>query len=205
MRGRLIGAIATGVALVATTVLAGTASALPLVWDVSRDDGGTNGDFTGAAGVTVLTTESGIELSCESADAAGTANLGTGVANPIATLPAGSTQFNNCSGPFGLTFTVTHVGTWELHGDSYASDVTTGRITNIEADISGPFCEATVTGEVNATFTNSSDELAVLPDQTLTISYVDPANDCLGLITQGEAAGFSGTFAVTPGLTVVGR
>ncbi|MBB4912122.1 hypothetical protein [Actinophytocola algeriensis] len=205
MRGRLIGAIATGAALVATTVFAGTASALPLVWDVSRDDGGTSGGFTGAAGVTVLTTESGIELTCDSASAAGTANLGTGVANPIATLPAGSTQFNNCSGPFGLTFEVAHQGTWELHGDSYASGVTTGRITNIVADISGPFCEATVTGSVNGTFTNSSDELEVLPDQTLTVSTVDPNNDCLGLITQGEAAGFSGVFAITPGLTVVGR
>lgn len=205
MRKRLIGAIATGVALVATTVFAGTASALPLVWDVSRDDGGTDGSFTGAAGVTVLTTESGIELTCDSASAAGTAKLGIGVDNPIATLPTGSTQFNNCSGPFGLTFTVAHQGTWELHGDSYASDVTTGRITNIVADISGPACEATVTGSVNATFTNPSDELAVLPAQTLAVSSVDPANDCLGLISEGEAAGFSGTFVVSPGLTVVGR
>lgn len=203
MRGRLIGAIATGVALVATTVIGGTASALPLVWDVSRDDGGTSGDFTGAAGVTVLTTESGIVLTCDSADAAGTATLGTGLSNPIATLPEGTTQFNNCSGPFGLTFTVTHVGTWELHGDSYAAGVTTGRITNIVANISGPACEATVTGEVPATFTNSSDELEVLPDQTLTLE-VDPDNDCLGLISSGEKAGFEGVFAITPGLTVVG-
>ncbi|MGB3439375.1 MAG: hypothetical protein WBA97_11550 [Actinophytocola sp.] len=192
-------------ALVATTVFAGTASALPLVWDVSRDDGGTGTAFTGVAGVTVLTTASGVELTCDSATAAGTANLGVGVSNPIATLPPGSTQFNECTGPFGLTFTVAHQGTWALNGGTYASGVTTGQITNIDADISGPFCEATVTGAVNATFTNSSNALAVLPAQTLTVSYVDPANDCLGLITQGEAAGFSGTFVITPGLTVVGR
>jgi len=204
MRKRLIGGIAAGVALIATTVIAGTASAAPLAWNVARDDGGTSGEFTGVAGVTVLTTASGIELTCDSATAAGTANLGTGVANPIATLPPDSTKFLNCTGPFGLTFEVTHVGTWELHGDSYASDVTTGRITNIEADISGPACEATVTGFVNATFTNPSNELAVLPAQTLTVSTVDPANDCLGLISQGEAAGFSGTFVVSPGLTVTG-
>ncbi|MFC4853370.1 hypothetical protein [Actinophytocola glycyrrhizae] len=204
MRGRLIGTIAAGVALAATTVMAGAASAAPLSWDVSRDDGGTSGDFTGAAGVTVLTTESGIELTCDSASAAGTANLGSGVANPIATLPDDSTQFNNCSGPFGLTFNVDHQGTWELHGDSYSGGVTTGRITNIVADISGPFCEATVTGSVNATFDNSGNVLAVLPAQTLTVSSVDPNNDCLGLITQGEAAGFQGDFVVTPGLTVIG-
>lgn len=203
MRGRLIGVIATGVALAATTVIAGTASAAPLSWDVSRDDGGTSGAFTGAAGVTRLVTSSGIELTCDSADAAGTANLGTGVANPLATLPAGSTQFNNCSGPFGLTFDVTHVGTWELHGDSYANGVTTGRITNIVANISGPFCEATVTGYVPGTFTNDSDELAVLPELTLDLE-VDPANDCLGLITSEDTAGFEGVFAITPGLTVVG-
>lgn len=204
MRGRLIGAIATGAALVATTVFAGTASALPLVWDVARDDGGTSGSFTGAAGVTVLTTESGIELTCDSASAAGTATLGTGVSNPIATLPPGSTQFVNCTGPFGLTFEVTHVGTWNLTGDSYASGVTTGHITDIQAAISGPFCEATVTGAVPATFTNSSNELAVQQDLGLTLA-VDPANDCLGLISDGEHAGFAGVFTVTPGLNVVGR
>ncbi|MFI7679705.1 hypothetical protein [Actinophytocola sp. NPDC049390] len=203
MRGRLIGAIATGVALVATTVIAGTASALPATWNVARDDGGTGGNFTGQAGVTVLTTASGIQLTCDSASAAGTANLGPAVPDPIATLPPGSTQFNNCSGPFGLTFTVTHQGTWELHGDTHSGGLTTGRIINIDADISGPSCEATVTGYVNATFDNDTNELEVLADQTLTVSYVDPANDCLGLISQGEAAGFAGTFVVDPGLIVL--
>jgi hypothetical protein len=36
----------------------------------------------------------------------------------------------------------------------------------------------------------------------LEVTFVDPANDCLGLILEGEHANFAGTYAVTPGLTV---
>lgn len=199
MRARLIGALAAGAALVTTAVLAGPASAAPATWTVTP-----GGAFTGAAGETILTTESGIELFCVSSTAAGTAASGTGLSNPLATIPDGpGVQFNDCQGPFGLTFTVDHVGTWYLNGASYdGSNVTTGTLDNITANISGPACEATVTGSVNATFTNSTDVLSVAPDLTLTISFVDPNNDCLGLITQGETASFDGDYVITPGLTV---
>jgi hypothetical protein len=198
MRARFIGTLAAGAALVTTAVLAGPASAQPATWSVSP-----GGDFTGAAGETILTTESGIELFCVSSTAAGTAQGGTGLANPLAQLSEGGVQFNDCQGPFGLTFEVAHIGTWDLNGVSYdGTDVTTGTLDNITANISGPACEATVTGSVNATYTNSTGELAVSPEQTLTISFVDPNNDCLGLITQGEASGFSGTYAISPQLTV---
>lgn len=199
MRARLIGALAAGAALVTTAVLAGPASADPATWTVTP-----GGAFTGAAGETILTTESGIELFCVSSTAAGTAASGTGLSNPLATIPDGpGVEFNDCQGPFGLTFTVDHIGTWHLNGASYdGSDVTTGTLDDITANISGPACEATVTGSVNATFTNSTDVLSVAPDLTLTISFVDPNNDCLGLITQGETASFDGDYTITPGLTV---
>lgn len=198
MRARFIGTLAAGAALVTTAVLAGPATAQPATWSVSP-----GGDFTGTAGETILTTESGIELFCVSSTAAGTAQGGTGLSNPLAQLPEGGVQFNDCQGPFGLTFTVAHVGTWDLNGVSYdGSDVTTGTLDNITANISGPACEATVTGSVNATYTNSTGDLSVSPEQTLTISFVDPNNDCLGLISQGEAAGFSGVYDISPALTV---
>jgi hypothetical protein len=198
MRARFIGTLAAGAALVTTAVLAGPAAAQPATWSVAP-----GGAFTGTAGETILTTESGIELFCVSSTAAGDAASGTGLANPLAQLPEGGVQFNDCQGPFGLTFTVAHIGTWDLNGVSYdGTDVTTGTLDNITANISGPACEATVTGSVNATYTNSTGELAVSPEQTLTISFVDPNNDCLGLITQGEASGFSGTYAISPQLTV---
>lgn len=201
MRARLIGALTSGAALIVTAVVtAGPAAAQPATWTVEP-----GGAFHGTAGVTLLEVqESGIQLSCSSASVDGTAASGTGLANPIATIPEEpGIQFNDCSGPFGLTFEVEQVGDWVLNGVSYdGSDVTTGTIDNINADIIGPGCNATASGSVNATFTNSTDVLEVLPDFTLEISFVDPANDCLGLITQGEHANFSGAFQIAPGLTV---
>lgn len=198
MRARLFGALVAGVALASAAVLTGTASAAPATWSVSP-----GGDFTGVAGETILTTESGVELFCESSDAAGSAAGGTGLENPLASLPEGGVTFNDCQGPFGLTFEVAHIGTWHLNGVSYdGSDVTTGTLDDITAQISGPACEATVTGSVNATYTNSTGVLTVLPEQTLVISTVDPNNDCLGLITQGEHSGFSGDYQISPQLTV---
>lgn len=200
MRARLIGALASGAALIVSAVVAGNAAAAPATWTV--DPGG---DFSGTAGVTLLEVqESGIQLSCESSTVDGTAASGSGLENPLATIPEEpGIQFNDCSGPFGLTFEVDQVGDWYLNGGSYDGiDVTTGTIDNINADIVGPGCNATASGSVNATFTNSTDVLEVLPDFTLEISYVDPSNNCLGLINEGEHANFSGTYQITPGLTV---
>lgn len=198
MRARLIGAFAAGAALVMSAVLAaGPAAALPATWSVSP-----GGNFTGTAGQTTLTTEGGVELICDSASASGTAKSGSGLTNPLAQLPVGNVNFVNCTGPFGLTFDVEQVGTWDINGDTYdGSHLTTGRITNITANIHGPACEAVVTGFVNATYDNNNWTLSVKPDLTLTIT-VDPANDCLGLITSGEHAGFAGDFVILPHLTI---
>jgi hypothetical protein len=200
MRARLIGALATGAALIATAAIAGPASAIPDTWTV--DPGG---DFHGVAGETLLEVqESGIQLSCASSTADGTAQSGTGLSNPLATIPeTPGIVFNDCSGPFGLTFEVTQVGDWSLNGASYdGSDVTTGSIDGITADIVGPGCNATVTGSVPVTFTNSTDVLAVQPEFTLVVSTVDPSNNCLGLINEGEHANFDGDYLIAPGLTV---
>ena len=198
MRARLFGTLVAGVALASGAVLTGTASAAPATWSVSP-----GGDFTGTAGETVLTTESGVELFCVSSTAAGTAQGGTGLSNPLAQLPEGGVVFNNCQGPFGLTFDVEHIGTWDLNGVSYdaTTGVTTGTLDNITAAIHGPACEAVVTGFVNATYTNGTHTLSVLPDLTLTIA-VDPIDNCLGLIADGEHAGFSGDYDISPALVV---
>lgn len=195
MRGRLIGALAAGAALIASIVMSAPANAVPATWTVSP-----GGPFTGAAGTTVLKVqETGVQLTCQSATAAGTAKSGTGLSNPLATLPAGSTKFNNCSGPFGLTFGVTHVGTWNLNGSTYASGVTTGNLTNINANISGPGCAATVAGTVNATYTNATHVLATQPNFGLVFTSV---SGCLGLIATGQHASFAGSFTISPALTV---
>lgn len=200
MRARLFGALATGAALIVTAAVAGNAAAVPATWTVTP-----GGAFSGTAGETLLEVqESGIQLSCASSTVDGTAASGTGLDNPLATIPQDpGIQFNDCSGPFGLTFEVDQVGDWVLNGASYdGSDVTTGTIDNITADIVGPGCNATASGSVNATFTNSTDVLSVKPDFTLVVSFVDPSNNCLGLINEGEHANFSGDYQITPGLTV---
>ncbi len=201
MRARLIGALAAGAALITSAVMAaGPAAALPDTWTV--DPGGA---FHGVAGETLLEVqESGIQLSCASSTADGTAQSGTGLSNPLASIPeTPGIVFNDCSGPFGLTFEVTQVGDWSLNGAAYdGSDVTTGSIDGIEADIVGPGCNATVTGSVPVTFTNSTDVLSVQPEFTLVVTFVDPGNNCLGLINEGEHANFSGSYQITPGLTV---
>lgn len=182
--------------MVAAAAVLVTPASAQVTWTVTPE-----GPFTGTAGETVLTTESGVELFCESSTADGTAQSGE---NPIGLLPTPGIVFNNCQGPFGFTFEVNHVGTWELHGDTYdaATGVTTGRITAIEAEIVGPDCLATVTGFVNVTYTNGSGQLLVIPDPTLTISEIDPATTCGGLMTVGETATFDGTYLVDPVLTV---
>lgn len=58
-------------------------------------------------------------------------------------------------------------------------------IDDIEVDISGPFCEATVTGSAVVAYDSAIGVLTVV-SQSTTVTYVDPANDCLGLIVQGE-------------------
>jgi hypothetical protein len=194
----MLGALAAGAALVASAMISGTATAEDATWTVSPE-----GAFSGTAGETILTIEeSGVELACTSATVDGVAHSGS---NPIATIPATpGIQFNDCQGPFGLTFEVTHVGTWNLNGVSYdaGTGVTTGTIDNITADIVGPGCNATVTGSVDATYTNGTHTLAVLPNFTLVISSVDPANDCLGLIEAGQHSSFDGSFDISPALVV---
>jgi hypothetical protein len=201
MRARFVGVLATGAALFTTMVATGQASALPDTWTVTP-----GGAIHGTAGETLLEVqESGIQLSCTSSTVDATAQSGSGLSNPLVSIPESpGIVFNECSGPFGLTFEVTQVGDWALNAASYdsATGTTTGTIDGIEADIVGPGCEATVNGSVNATYTNSSAALEVLPDFTLEVTFVDPSNNCLGLINEGEHANFAGTYTISPGLTV---
>ncbi|MGB3440481.1 MAG: hypothetical protein WBA97_17170 [Actinophytocola sp.] len=92
--------------------------------------------------------------------------------------------YENC-GQWGLMWTVSPYHPWQLHPDSQSGTVTTYTITNIDADVSGPFCEATIVGSAGASYDSAPGVLTV-DYQATTVTYVDPANDCLGLITQGE-------------------
>jgi hypothetical protein len=196
-------------AVAAATVVFGTGSAgadpiTPASWTVSP-----GGVVDATAGVTVLTdVNTGVQLTCDSSSLTD-ATLVTGATGSpaqLGTLPAGSVGFQNCSGPFGLTFDVTHVGDWALNGVTYdpATGVTTGTLTGIQANLSGFACSASVTGSVDGTYNNATGVLTVLPNPTLTIASVDPNDNCFGLINTGDSATFDGAYTVAPGQTITG-
>jgi hypothetical protein len=202
MRKRIAGMLAVGVSALSTVVaLATPASAA--AWTVTP-----GGHADGAAGQTNLIVQdpqSGeIQMTCS------TSTVGVELAvagNQLATIPeAPGIQFNNCLLAGFIEFSVQQVGVWTLNGSSYdaGTGVTIGTIDNIVADISGPGCAATVEGSVNGTYTNGTDVLAVNPDQTLTVTSVDPVDNCLDLIHQGATAAFDGDYAVSPGQDITG-
>lgn len=200
MRKRLMGMLGAGAIAVVVALIGGTTPAYAATWTVGPGAAGAF-NFSGSAGATLLTdTTTGTQLTCTSSTAAGNSTRGTGLSGTnIARIT--STTFSNCTGPAGITFTVTHSGTWTLNAVSYSGGVTTGTITGISARLSGPLCSATVTGSVQARFTNSNfatppsaATLQILTTgSTLRISSV---SGCFGLIRNGDAATFSGTYRI---------
>ena len=57
---------------------------------------------------------------------------------------------------------------------------------------------------MNGTYNNGTDVLTVDPDQTLTVTNVDPADNCLDLIHESATAAFDGVYAVSPGQEITG-
>jgi hypothetical protein len=202
MRKPLVRTIVAVAAAVAATALgSGVASAAvitPGTWTVAP-----SGAIAAPAGTTTLVGPNAT-LTCQSSSVNGTA-VGTATGSPatLASLPAGAStgvKFNNCTGPFGFTFTVTQVGTWLLRGTTFdnVAGVTSGSITSVNARLSGPSCTATVTGSVGATYTNSSKQLKTTTSN-LTVTAV---SGCLGLLSVGQHPTFNGTYTASTGQTI---
>lgn len=200
MRARMIGALAAGVALLMSPVVAVPAAAVPATWTVSP-----GGAFHGAAGETLLQTlESGIEFGCASSTVDGQAPGGSELSNPLLSFPeTPGITLNDCQGPFGIVFEIDPVGEWHFNGASYdGSDVTTGTIDDLQLDVVAPGCNATLTGSLDATYTNSTGALTVVPNFTVVFSFIDPVNNCLGIISTGDHAALSTSYQLTPQLTI---
>jgi hypothetical protein len=169
------------------------------------------GAITATAGTTTLTdTKSGVVLMCASSSTAATLKSGSGLSGThIGNIT--SVSFSNCTGPFGITFTVasSHLP-WHLNAVSFNSStgVTTGTITGIHAKLSGPGCSATVdgtaatknNGKVSVTYTNSTGVLKVLP--TGGNLHIFNVSGCAGLIGNGDPSAFSGSYTVSPTQTI---
>jgi hypothetical protein len=167
------------------------------------------GSITAKAGTTTLKDNStGTTLTCTSSAGSGSVKSGSGL--PGAGIGSiSSLTFSSCTGPLGLTFTVTGSAfPYALNATSYSSGVTSGTISGIHARLSGPGCSAVVdgtgasadNGTVAVTYTNSSGALAVLASGGNLHIY--SVSGCFGLIHSGDGSSFSGTYTVSPTQTI---
>jgi hypothetical protein len=169
------------------------------------------GVTAGSAGKTTLTdTATGTVLTCASSHTSVTLPSGSGHAG--AGLGSITSQtFTTCTGPLGLTFTVSsNALPWKLNALTYtaSSGVTHGSITGIDATLTGSGCSATVdgtaaganNGSVKGTYTNSTGKLKV--SATGGTLHIYNVSGCFGLIANGDASTFVGTYTVSPKQTI---
>ncbi len=184
-------AVVTAAAAAATLGLSSPALAAP--WTISGNTN-INGHYNATAGTTTLKIiTNGTVLTCTSSTLTGQLANGTYTTNAIGTVTG--IAFASCTGPLGLTFTVTLHSPWTINVLSSAGGgVSNVSITGIDLWVSGPGCSADVTGSATGTYTNSTAKLAVTGG-TLTISGV---SGCLGLINNGDTATLTATYNLTP-------
>jgi len=198
MRTSLAKVLLCGAAAAATVTFSVTPAFAATTYTVSP-----GGSYSGSAGTTTLTDSStSTTLTCTSAKASGTLKSGSGLSGTgIGTIT--STAFNNCTGPLGITFTVTQSGTWNLNLTSYTSPTSKGYISGISAKLSGTSCTATVTGSADGSYSNTTGVLTLAPvsgsGHTLTVSGV---SGCFGLINNGNTVTFKGAYTISPKQTI---
>ncbi|MFJ8045290.1 hypothetical protein ACIRBX_32775 [Kitasatospora sp. NPDC096147] len=194
-------AATAGLTLAPTTATAGTqhsSSGLLAGWTASP-----GGPWTAKATSPKLTdTKTGTKLTCTSSSAAGT--LATSSATGVGISSITSVSWASCSGPLGITFSVTPVGLpWSLNAVSYnaGTGVTTGTLTGVKAHISGAGCTADFAGPTSTTpatltgtYSNST--------KTLTISGGDlhaygVSGSCLGLLNNNDPAVYNAAYVLS--------
>ncbi len=197
MRNALRKAAVTAAGASAAIALA-TAPALaaPTTWTVGPNSPET---FSALSTNTVLDLN-GIPLTCPTATAGG--NLFSATGNPahvgdIASAGFGS-EADPCTSPVGPVEPVADTDpAWQLQAAEYdaATGTTTGYLSGINASLSVLTCTFDVTGEVNATYTNSTGVLSVSnTDRQLTV--VNASAGCAGIAADGDHPTFNGDYTV---------
>ncbi len=164
------------------------------------------GQVTGTASTTTLKdTATGATLTCASSTTQATVKSGSGLSGTgIATVT--SSTFSNCTGPLGISFSVsTGTVNYQLNAVSYADGVTTGTLAGITASLSGLFCSASVAGPsagtagtVDGTYSNSTSTLSVTGGDL----HVWNVFGCFGLINSGDPVSISAGYVMNPGQTI---
>jgi len=100
---------------------------------------------------------------------------------------------------------------FSLNALSYKGGVTGGTITGMDATLSGPSCSATVDGtaadgldgQVAFSYSNTSGRMQDLTSGGNLALY--NVNGCLGLIKSGDPVTVSGSYTISPRMTITGH
>lgn len=183
---------------------------------ITVDNPNADGSYTAHSdSVSLVDTNTGARLACESSDAAGTILSGT-YSLPH-TFPNGVTSlaFNTCTGPLGAATATSNTLPYGLTIESYPGSQPDGTAANgvgyvgsVNVHVVNGFCEFDVTGDAPGYYLNSGDLVldpdtpgVTLPDGPLTVSN---ASGCFGVVSNGDQPAFTADYAVTPPITVSG-
>ena len=168
------------------------------------------GAVTATAGTTTIAT-GGNSVTCTSSVAKGTLKSGSGLAGAgLGTVT--SLAFKNCT-IAGITVSATIKGTMPLNGIKYNPTKKTASmtLTKIHGKISVATlsCSAIVDGTsatahngmVSGTFSNGTDTLTILTTGG-NLHLYNPSAGCAGVISNGQAASFTGKYKFAPKTTI---
>lgn len=197
------GGLVTATAVAAAIGFASSPATAAGGWTIS---GSTNagGAFSAVATKPVLKDiNTGTTLTCASSTATGTAVNGT-YASGTNIVPINTVTFASCTGPAGISFSVSSLGLpWHLNAVSYSGGVTTGTLTGVRAKLTG-LCNATFAdpsgvangATLSANYNNATHTLTVTP--TAALKAYSVSGICVGLINNNDLASFSAAYVVTP-------
>lgn len=148
------------------------------------------------SGNTVMSSGSA-KITCTGGSIKGT--TGSGANGQLATISSGS-ESGCTDNVLGSSWTITLSG-GTLNGSSYSNGVTTGTISGLTAKASSSVCSFTASGTANATYTNSTGTLSITGG-SLTLSNVSGWGCGLGGISNGSTGSVTGSYKVSPNVTV---
>jgi hypothetical protein len=200
---RLSCRMAAGSVMAALVVGLTAVPALASTWTVHP-----GGNFSGTAslGSTVITdTVTGTSVTCKS-KITGTLNSGTGLAgHHIGTITAAA--FTGCTSSVLGANTVTAAGfPWFLNAVSYASPITSGRVTGIHLNLVAGGCSAVVTGtavtandgKINFRYSNADSALKFIAP-AVSLAFYGVSVGCSTHLFDGDVATYVATYhPITP-------
>ena len=196
---RLSCRMAAGSVMAALVVGLTAVPVLAFTWSVHP-----GGSFSGTAvpGSTVITdTVTGTSVTCKS-KITGTLNSGTALAgHHIGTITAAA--FTGCTSAVLGATTVTAAGLpWYLNAVSYASPITSGRVTGIHLNLVAGTCSATVTGTIKFRYSNADSALKFIA-ASASLAFSGVTTGCGTHLASGDPATYVATYhPITPSQTI---